>query len=179
MLVVHKPPALYREHLFHGSSSLRRMRSLLSDVCVCVYVCVFVCARGQSVVIFMQRQKQLMLECHKDEMHFMANYTLLYIETVTSSYCDLTQFILVVGLKVSMNFMLSYILMCDRTVCVCASVSSLACSPGIHVGFITHQRTPELQRYFCRMSIINIVAREILDSRGNPTVEVDLQTAKG
>ncbi|CAL8258145.1 unnamed protein product [Boreogadus saida] len=29
------------------------------------------------------------------------------------------------------------------------------------------------------MSIINIVAREILDSRGNPTVEVDLQTAKG
>uniref|UniRef100_A0A3Q3X6J1 phosphopyruvate hydratase n=1 Tax=Mola mola TaxID=94237 RepID=A0A3Q3X6J1_MOLML len=29
------------------------------------------------------------------------------------------------------------------------------------------------------MSILNIVAREILDSRGNPTVEVDLHTAKG
>ncbi|XP_004550855.3 gamma-enolase isoform X1 [Maylandia zebra] len=31
----------------------------------------------------------------------------------------------------------------------------------------------------CRMSIVNIVAREILDSRGNPTVEVDLHTDKG
>ncbi|KAG7216984.1 hypothetical protein INR49_001638 [Caranx melampygus] len=31
----------------------------------------------------------------------------------------------------------------------------------------------------CRMSIVNIVAREILDSRGNPTVEVDLHTSKG
>ncbi|KAK2844753.1 hypothetical protein Q5P01_011412 [Channa striata] len=31
----------------------------------------------------------------------------------------------------------------------------------------------------CRMSILNIVAREILDSRGNPTVEVDLHTDKG
>lgn len=30
-----------------------------------------------------------------------------------------------------------------------------------------------------RMSIVNIVAREILDSRGNPTVEVDLHTDKG
>ncbi|XP_068616611.1 gamma-enolase-like [Brachionichthys hirsutus] len=30
-----------------------------------------------------------------------------------------------------------------------------------------------------RMSIVNIVAREILDSRGNPTVEVDLHTGKG
>ena len=30
-----------------------------------------------------------------------------------------------------------------------------------------------------RMSIVNIVAREILDSRGNPTVEVDLHTEKG
>uniref|UniRef100_A0A8C6KCS1 phosphopyruvate hydratase n=1 Tax=Nothobranchius furzeri TaxID=105023 RepID=A0A8C6KCS1_NOTFU len=29
------------------------------------------------------------------------------------------------------------------------------------------------------MSIVNIVAREILDSRGNPTVEVDLHTSKG
>lgn len=29
------------------------------------------------------------------------------------------------------------------------------------------------------MSIQKIVAREILDSRGNPTVEVDLHTAKG
>ncbi|KPP69801.1 gamma-enolase-like [Scleropages formosus] len=29
------------------------------------------------------------------------------------------------------------------------------------------------------MSIVNIVAREILDSRGNPTVEVDLHTEKG
>ncbi|KAG9344954.1 hypothetical protein JZ751_009494 [Albula glossodonta] len=29
------------------------------------------------------------------------------------------------------------------------------------------------------MSILNIVAREILDSRGNPTVEVDLHTEKG
>uniref|UniRef100_A0A669BV93 phosphopyruvate hydratase n=1 Tax=Oreochromis niloticus TaxID=8128 RepID=A0A669BV93_ORENI len=29
------------------------------------------------------------------------------------------------------------------------------------------------------MSIVNIVAREILDSRGNPTVEVDLHTDKG
>uniref|UniRef100_A0A8C6V1U5 phosphopyruvate hydratase n=1 Tax=Neogobius melanostomus TaxID=47308 RepID=A0A8C6V1U5_9GOBI len=29
------------------------------------------------------------------------------------------------------------------------------------------------------MSIVSIVAREILDSRGNPTVEVDLQTSKG
>uniref|UniRef100_A0A8D0ABA2 phosphopyruvate hydratase n=1 Tax=Sander lucioperca TaxID=283035 RepID=A0A8D0ABA2_SANLU len=29
------------------------------------------------------------------------------------------------------------------------------------------------------MSIVNIVAREILDSRGNPTVEVDLYTGKG
>uniref|UniRef100_A0A674MVT9 Enolase 2 n=1 Tax=Takifugu rubripes TaxID=31033 RepID=A0A674MVT9_TAKRU len=29
------------------------------------------------------------------------------------------------------------------------------------------------------MSILNIVAREILDSRGNPTVEVDLHTSKG
>uniref|UniRef100_A0AAY4AMT6 phosphopyruvate hydratase n=1 Tax=Denticeps clupeoides TaxID=299321 RepID=A0AAY4AMT6_9TELE len=29
------------------------------------------------------------------------------------------------------------------------------------------------------MSVVSIVAREILDSRGNPTVEVDLQTAKG
>uniref|UniRef100_A0A8C4EPN7 phosphopyruvate hydratase n=1 Tax=Dicentrarchus labrax TaxID=13489 RepID=A0A8C4EPN7_DICLA len=29
------------------------------------------------------------------------------------------------------------------------------------------------------MSIVNIVAREILDSRGNPTVEVDLHTGKG
>lgn len=36
--------------------------------------------------------------------------------------------------------------------------------------------------FFCvslRMSIISIVAREILDSRGNPTVEVDLRTEKG
>lgn len=33
--------------------------------------------------------------------------------------------------------------------------------------------------YFNRMSIVNIVAREILDSRGNPTVEVDLHTDKG
>lgn len=33
--------------------------------------------------------------------------------------------------------------------------------------------------YFNRMSIVNIVAREILDSRGNPTVEVDLHTGKG
>lgn len=32
---------------------------------------------------------------------------------------------------------------------------------------------------FYRMSILNIVAREILDSRGNPTVEVDLHTSKG
>ena len=32
---------------------------------------------------------------------------------------------------------------------------------------------------FHRMSIVNIVAREILDSRGNPTVEVDLYTEKG
>lgn len=32
---------------------------------------------------------------------------------------------------------------------------------------------------FFRMSILNIVAREILDSRGNPTVEVDLHTDKG
>lgn len=32
---------------------------------------------------------------------------------------------------------------------------------------------------FYRMSIVNIVAREILDSRGNPTVEVDLHTGKG
>lgn len=30
-----------------------------------------------------------------------------------------------------------------------------------------------------RMSIVSIVAREILDSRGNPTVEVDLSTEKG
>ncbi|XP_051927099.1 gamma-enolase isoform X2 [Hippocampus zosterae] len=30
-----------------------------------------------------------------------------------------------------------------------------------------------------RMSIVSIVAREILDSRGNPTVEVDLRTDKG
>ena len=30
-----------------------------------------------------------------------------------------------------------------------------------------------------RMSITKIHAREILDSRGNPTVEVDLFTAKG
>lgn len=29
------------------------------------------------------------------------------------------------------------------------------------------------------MSIVSIVAREILDSRGNPTVEVDLRTEKG
>lgn len=29
------------------------------------------------------------------------------------------------------------------------------------------------------MSILRIVAREILDSRGNPTVEVDLHTQKG
>uniref|UniRef100_A0A7N5ZW41 phosphopyruvate hydratase n=1 Tax=Anabas testudineus TaxID=64144 RepID=A0A7N5ZW41_ANATE len=33
--------------------------------------------------------------------------------------------------------------------------------------------------FFYRMSILNIVAREILDSRGNPTVEVDLHTDKG
>uniref|UniRef100_A0A8C9WSS0 phosphopyruvate hydratase n=1 Tax=Scleropages formosus TaxID=113540 RepID=A0A8C9WSS0_SCLFO len=33
--------------------------------------------------------------------------------------------------------------------------------------------------YMHRMSIVNIVAREILDSRGNPTVEVDLHTEKG
>lgn len=33
--------------------------------------------------------------------------------------------------------------------------------------------------FFYRMSIVNIVAREILDSRGNPTVEVDLHTGKG
>lgn len=33
--------------------------------------------------------------------------------------------------------------------------------------------------FFNRMSIVNIVAREILDSRGNPTVEVDLHTDKG
>lgn len=32
---------------------------------------------------------------------------------------------------------------------------------------------------FGRMSIVNIFAREILDSRGNPTVEVDLHTSKG
>lgn len=32
---------------------------------------------------------------------------------------------------------------------------------------------------FSRMSILDIVAREILDSRGNPTVEVDLHTSKG
>lgn len=30
-----------------------------------------------------------------------------------------------------------------------------------------------------RMSILSIIAREILDSRGNPTVEVDLRTDKG
>ncbi|XP_017336751.1 gamma-enolase isoform X1 [Ictalurus punctatus] len=30
-----------------------------------------------------------------------------------------------------------------------------------------------------RMSIVSIIAREILDSRGNPTVEVDLRTEKG
>lgn len=29
------------------------------------------------------------------------------------------------------------------------------------------------------MSILAVHAREILDSRGNPTVEVDLKTAKG
>ena len=29
------------------------------------------------------------------------------------------------------------------------------------------------------MSIVKIHAREILDSRGNPTIEVDLTTAKG
>jgi len=29
------------------------------------------------------------------------------------------------------------------------------------------------------MSIVSIKAREILDSRGNPTIEVDLTTAKG
>lgn len=33
--------------------------------------------------------------------------------------------------------------------------------------------------FLYRMSIVNIVAREILDSRGNPTVEVDLHTGKG
>lgn len=32
---------------------------------------------------------------------------------------------------------------------------------------------------FQRMSIVSIIAREILDSRGNPTVEVDLRTNKG
>ncbi|XP_054638862.1 gamma-enolase-like isoform X1 [Dunckerocampus dactyliophorus] len=41
----------------------------------------------------------------------------------------------------------------------------LAFSTALHTG--------------CRMSIMNIVAREILDSRGNPTVEVDLHTNKG
>lgn len=29
------------------------------------------------------------------------------------------------------------------------------------------------------MSIVSVHAREILDSRGNPTVEVDLKTEKG
>ncbi|TRY81422.1 hypothetical protein DNTS_032191, partial [Danionella cerebrum] len=37
----------------------------------------------------------------------------------------------------------------------------------------------ELHRLALRMSITKIHAREILDSRGNPTVEVDLFTAKG
>lgn len=32
---------------------------------------------------------------------------------------------------------------------------------------------------FCTMSIVKIHAREIFDSRGNPTVEVDLYTDKG
>lgn len=32
---------------------------------------------------------------------------------------------------------------------------------------------------FYRMAIESIFARQIFDSRGNPTVEVDLKTAKG
>ena len=38
---------------------------------------------------------------------------------------------------------------------------------------------PLLLSVSLRMSIVSIVAREILDSRGNPTVEVDLRTEKG
>lgn len=34
-------------------------------------------------------------------------------------------------------------------------------------------------RYFGSSAIVNIVPREILDSRGNPTVEVDLITEQG
>lgn len=43
-----------------------------------------------------------------------------------------------------------------------------------HVTFVCVCVSPSV-----RMSITKIHAREILDSRGNPTVEVDLWTAKG
>uniref|UniRef100_A0A674AHC6 phosphopyruvate hydratase n=2 Tax=Salmo trutta TaxID=8032 RepID=A0A674AHC6_SALTR len=39
--------------------------------------------------------------------------------------------------------------------------------------------SPSFRSLFHRMSIVSIIAREILDSRGNPTVEVDLCTEKG
>lgn len=47
--------------------------------------------------------------------------------------------------------------------------------------FFFHEHQNELVAlfFFYRMSIVSIVAREILDSRGNPTVEVDLHTGKG
>ncbi|KAG7271573.1 hypothetical protein CRUP_027847, partial [Coryphaenoides rupestris] len=57
--------------------------------------------------------------------------------------------------------------------------------PCLHPLLCSHSPTfapcllPGTTHQACRMSIINIVAREILDSRGNPTVEVDLKTAKG
>ncbi|KAF0024164.1 hypothetical protein F2P81_022966 [Scophthalmus maximus] len=47
------------------------------------------------------------------------------------------------------------------------------------VKFITHPLFSLSLRVSLRMSIVSIVAREILDSRGNPTVEVDLRTEKG
>uniref|UniRef100_A0A8C8JU10 phosphopyruvate hydratase n=1 Tax=Oncorhynchus tshawytscha TaxID=74940 RepID=A0A8C8JU10_ONCTS len=47
-------------------------------------------------------------------------------------------------------------------------------SPPLALSF-----SPSLRSLFHRMSIVSIIAREILDSRGNPTVEVDLCTEKG
>ncbi|XDB50845.1 hypothetical protein AB1E18_004403 [Capra hircus] len=58
---------------------------------------------------------------------------------------------------------------------LCAAAAAATASPAaIATGWV---RSPE--EILAIMSIEKIWAREILDSRGNPTVEVDLHTAKG
>lgn len=48
-----------------------------------------------------------------------------------------------------------------------------------YVNVYIHSLFTILVFFFSNMSIVKIHAREIFDSRGNPTVEVDLYTEKG